>query len=258
MALRQRDNVNPNTPDSAAETLAAPADPERKPVKKPTGPDPWGIRRAEVLLASLKGILSARVVASGSGEITEVHVLTESGLTPKQVVRNVESALLAQLGIKLDHRKISVAQTAEVLPIEAMEEQAIADKARRRGILFQRVEVTPTESPQRVKVAVTIERDGEELTATEVAGDAGKMRIMASARATVTLLDGLVPNGTIDLAGAKIVDAFDTSLAFVGIHVLEGRDTRLHVGSCEIKSGSEQAAALAVLDACNRWLQSML
>ncbi len=45
--------------------------------------DPWGIRRAEVLLTSLKGVLSARVVTTPTGEITEVHILTETGLTPK-------------------------------------------------------------------------------------------------------------------------------------------------------------------------------
>ncbi len=121
--------------------------------------DPWGIRRAEVLLTSLKGVLSARVVATATGEITEVHILTEAGLTPKQVVRNVESALLAQLGMKLDHRKISVAQTAEILPLEAMQDRAVADRARKRGVVFRRVEVAPTETPHRVSVTITIERE---------------------------------------------------------------------------------------------------
>ena len=82
-------------------------------------PDPWGVKRAENLLQTLQAVLSARVVVSPVGEITEVHVLASSGVSPKQVVRNVESALLAHLGIKVDHRKISVAQTAEVEPIEA-------------------------------------------------------------------------------------------------------------------------------------------
>ena len=220
--------------------------------------DPWGIRRAELLLSSLTGVLSARVVAAASGEITEVHIFTEAGLTPKQVVRNAESALLAQLGIKLDHRKISVAQTAEILPLEAMEDRAVADRARKRGVVFCRVEVTPTETPHRVSVTVTVERDGQELSAQENAGDADKMRLVAAARATVSILDGLVTDGTIDLAGAQLVEAFDTRLAFVGIHVLQGREARLHVGTCEVKGSVEQAGALAVLDATNRWLTSML
>ena len=220
--------------------------------------DPWGIRRAEVLLASLKGVLSARVVTTPTGEITEVHILTEAGLTPKQTVRNVESALLAQLGIKLDHRKISVAQTADVLPLEAMEDRAVLERARRRGVVFRRVEVTPTSTQHRVTVTVTMERDGQELVAQQEAGDAAKMRLVAAARAAVSILDIMVAGGTIDLAGAQLVEAFDTRLAFVGIHVLQGRDARLHVGTCEVKGSVEQAGVLAVLDATNRWLTSTL
>ena len=79
-------------------------------------PDPWGVRRAENLLTSLEGVLSARVVTTPLGEVSEVHVLAQAGLQPKQLVRNIESALLAQLGLKVDHRKISIAQTAEVRP----------------------------------------------------------------------------------------------------------------------------------------------
>ena len=73
------------------------------------GTDPWGVRRAENLLTSLEGVLSARVVTTPLGEVSEIHILATSAQTPKQVVRNVESALLAHLGLKVDHRKISVA-----------------------------------------------------------------------------------------------------------------------------------------------------
>src|SRR6185312_11809581 len=88
-------------------------------------PDPWGVRRAENLLTSLEGILSARVVTTPLGEVSEIHILAQAGLQPKQLVRNIESALLAQLGLKVDHRKISIAQTADVKPIEALERDAV-------------------------------------------------------------------------------------------------------------------------------------
>jgi len=103
-------------------------------------PDPWGVKRAENLLQSLQSVLSARVVVSAIGDITEVHVLASSGVSPKQVVRNVESALLAHLGIKIDHRKISVAQTAEVQPIDTLEHAAIKREAQRRGVVYHTLE----------------------------------------------------------------------------------------------------------------------
>ena len=225
---------------------------ERPDPMPPSDGDPWDLRRAELLIASLKGVLSARVVASPAGEITEIHVLTEAEPTAKQVVRNVESALLAQLGVKLDHRKISVAQTADVLPIEAMEERVALEIARKRAVVFRRVEVTGTQGTDRVKVSVTLEHDGSELTAAEDAGDAPKMRVLAAARAAVGIMDGLMQDGTVDLAGANLLEAFDATVVLVGLHVLEKRETRLHVGSCVIRASAEQAAVLAVLDAGNR------
>ena len=67
------------------------------------------IQRAEELLATLPGIISARIVASGSGAVDEIHILTTDEVTPKQTVRNVESALIAHLGMRVSHKKISVA-----------------------------------------------------------------------------------------------------------------------------------------------------
>ena len=58
-------------------------------------------------------------------------------------MRNIESALLAQLGLKVDHRKISIAQTAEVRPIEALEQDAVRDRMLQRALLFETMSVSP-------------------------------------------------------------------------------------------------------------------
>jgi hypothetical protein len=71
------------------------------------------IQRAEELLATLPGVISARIVASGNGAVEEIHILTTSEVSPKQTVRNVESALIAHLGMRVSHKKISVAQSSE-------------------------------------------------------------------------------------------------------------------------------------------------
>ena len=67
------------------------------------------IQRAEELLATLPGVISARIVASISGAVEEIHILTTTEVAPKQTVRNVESALIAHLGMHVSHKKISVA-----------------------------------------------------------------------------------------------------------------------------------------------------
>ncbi|MEO7085168.1 MAG: hypothetical protein ABI442_04640 [Gemmatimonadaceae bacterium] len=67
------------------------------------------IQRAEELLATLPGVISARIVAAHNGAVDEIHLLTTTEVAAKQTVRNVESALIAHLGMRVSHKKISVA-----------------------------------------------------------------------------------------------------------------------------------------------------
>ncbi len=237
--------------------------PERKPAQydlegnevETTKPDPWGVKRAENLLQTLQSVLSARVVVSPVGEITEVHVLASSGVAPKQVVRNVESALLAHLGIKVDHRKISVAQTAEVEPIEALETSAVKTEALRRGVVYKTLELVAA-APHRVRFAVTLEVNGQEVVGEEEAAETARARLQAAARATVSALEQALPRGTFQLEGVKTVEAFGEDLVVAAVHVIDGRETRLLTGTAQAKEAPEQAAVLAVLDATNRWFQA--
>lgn len=81
------------------------------------------IKRAEELLGTLPGIISVRIVPSDAGVIDEIHVLTSNEVQPKQTVRNIESALIAQLGLRVNHRKISVATTLDPILIDRPIEQ---------------------------------------------------------------------------------------------------------------------------------------
>ncbi len=71
------------------------------------------ISRAEELLSTLPGVISVRIVAGASGAVEEIHVLTSDEVAPKATVRNVESALMAHLGMRVSHKKISVATTRD-------------------------------------------------------------------------------------------------------------------------------------------------
>ncbi|HXE57141.1 MAG TPA: hypothetical protein VNK43_04010 [Gemmatimonadales bacterium] len=218
-------------------------------------PDPWGVRRAENLLTSLEGILSARVVTTPLGEVSEVHVLAQSGVAPKQLVRNVESALLAHLGLKVDHRKISIAQTAEVKPIEAVTREVVRERSMQRAVLFEGLAVAPGKRPLRIGIAVTLSFAGRQETAEEEASDTPRSRVEGAARAAVTALDKLLQDNSVALEGAKIVDAFDREFVLVAVQGLGGRETKLLTGTAEIKESAERAAVFAVLDATNRWAE---
>jgi hypothetical protein len=234
-----------------------PGEREPLPIMGQTGvggpPDPWGVKRAENLIASLTGILSARLVVTPLGEVSEIHVLTTSDVQAKQVVRNIESALMAHLGMKIDHRKISVAQTADVRPIEEMQEDAVRARANKRVVIFQGLDVRPSERAQRVIVRVRLSFEGKEAEAEEQGTDTMRNRMEAAARAASLCLDELLPDNSVALEGAQIVDAFDRKFVLVAVHGLGGREAQLLTGTCEIHESTERSAVLAVLDATNRW-----
>jgi len=219
-------------------------------------PDPWGVRRAENLLTSLEGILSARVVTTPLGEVSEVHVLAQPGLSPKQLVRNIESALLAQLGLKVDHRKISIAQTADVRPIEAVEKDLVRERALTRAALFESMTVAPGKRPHRIALSVTLSLAGKAETAEEESSDTPRSRVESAARGAVTVLDKLLSDNSVALEGAKIIEAFDRQFVMAAVQGLGGRDSVLLIGTAEVKESAERAAVFAVLDATNRWVQA--
>ena len=228
------------------------------------------IKRAEELLATLPGVIAARIVASESGAVDEIHLLTTSETTPKQTVRNVESALIAHLGMRVDHRKISVATTVEnpkskgegrpegqsraagSAGSRTSEVRGLADAG--RLLYFEDVEVRRSRA-KGVTCRVTLKKGD-----TSFQGDAEGMenersRVELAARATLAALaQSEGAERTLALDGVRTIDAFERQFVFVGVTARIGRDSALLTGSCEIKDSPETASVLAVLDATNRWI----
>lgn len=233
------------------------------PTSRPSGqqaadavPDPWGVRRAENLLTQLEGVLSARVVTTPLGEVAEVHILAQAGLAPKQLVRNIESALLAHLGLKVDHRKISIAQTAEVRPIETLEKTAVRERAMQRSLLFEDLHVQSASRPQRVTVTVTLSYEGRRESAGEDVPDTPRGRLEGAARSTVAVVERFVEKNGLALESVQLVETAERSVVFVAVHGIGGRDAVLLTGTAEVRQSPERAAVLAVLDATNRWAEA--
>ena len=216
------------------------------------------ITEAEDLLASLPGVLSARIMEVEGGGAGDIHLLTSVDVAPKQTVRNVESALLARFGVRVDHRKISVATTNEgerVRPLraDAAPVPAVADETARR-VFFDDVEVR--RSSRATWCRVTLRR-GDETLGGEAESQAGARADPAevAARATLTALAQLSPDAAgLSLEGAQVFTAFGRDFVFVGVMARHGRGSALLTGSCEVRESAETAAALAVLDATNRWV----
>ena len=240
------------------------------------------IKRAEELLATLPGVIAARIIASDNGAVDEIHVLTTSEVTPKQTVRNIESALIAHLGMRVDHRKISVATTLESQPSRESKEAAREKEKEReakivaeaaaiaaattaalpvklervngRLLYFEDVEVRRSRA-KGIACRVTLKK-GEETFVGEAEGmENERSRIELAARAALQALAQAEPSDrALALDGVRLIEAFDREFVFVGVTARLARTSALLTGSCEIRESAETASVLAVLDATNRWI----
>jgi hypothetical protein len=232
------------------------------------------IKRAEELILTLPGVISARIIAGDSGAIDQIHVLTTSELTPKQMVRNIESALIAHLAMRIDHRKISVATTSETKPkllepevrvanpppaAESEGQQSVAQAPRTgpfaRRLYFEDVEVRGSRS-KGLSCRVTLRKGNASFIGEALGIEGDRSRVELAARATLLAISSADSReGQLGVQGVKVFDAFDRTFVFVAVSVRSGRDNKVLTGSVEMRESAESAGVLAVLDATNRWIE---
>ncbi|MEX0909110.1 MAG: hypothetical protein WDZ58_05035 [Gemmatimonadaceae bacterium] len=218
------------------------------------------LKRAEDLISTLPGVISARIVAGDTGAVNEIHVLTTAEYPAKQTVRNIESALIAHLGMRVDHRKVSVAITSETGRPESSvskvtETQEIPGRiSAGRHIYFEDVEVRGSRA-KGTTCRVTL-RKGTDAFVGEAEGvESERSRVELAARATLLAISRAYGDKKLVFEGVKIIDIFERTIVVVGVTAHVGRDNRILTGTCEVRESAETASVLAVLDATNRWLE---
>src|SRR5256885_12842228 len=122
----------------------------------------------------------------------------------------------------------------------------------RSVVIFQGLEVRPSERPQRVLIRVRLSFEGKDAEAEEQGTDTVRNRVEAAARAASLCLDELLPDNSVALEGATIIEAFDRKFVLVAVHGLGGREAQLLTGACEIKESPERSAVLAGVGATQR------
>jgi hypothetical protein len=234
-------------------------------------PGKWTIAGAEALLQSLHGVISARVVAKPGGEVEEIHLLTNTEVSPKQTVRNVESALLAHFDLTVDHRKVSVAQTvaqvqeprsvAPLSEVQVVAPQAAALKSEtgEPRILFIGLQVE-TQRTHQVRFQVELEWRGARYRGEATGADIARSRMDTVAGAALRAIESAAtahgtPGLNLTLDGVKTVDAFDHRYALVAVNAFQGRQVTPLCGTSLIEDSPDKSVILATLQATCRWVR---
>lgn len=198
----------------------------------------------EQTLCQVSEIKAARVVASPEGVIQEVHVLALPSKAPKQLVRDIESTLMATYGIAIDHKKISIAQLgAEELP---KPEPTSPPRPKIRAI---NAEVNGVQST----ITVSLDLDGELYIgqSTGPASQTGRQRLVA--QATLSAVEQYSSNThSFALEDVGVLQLGREQVAVACVALLTPFGEQTFAGSALVRQNEKDSIVRATLDAINR------
>jgi hypothetical protein len=219
----------------------------------------------EGLITALHGVMASRVVMDGNGRVEEIHVLAGSRTHPKQIVRNIESALSAGLGLVVDRRAISVAQVrpehgelvSETLNGSADEPEAVATPAAAEDDVAGRFIFVGydarTQPDLEAACRVSIRRGNSVYSGTGDGPSTPLGRAQAAARAVFAAIATARRADSIGLEGVTILESHGHEFVLIGAHAIVGRSSVPLTGIAALQKTPEEAAILAALQATNRW-----
>lgn len=221
----------------------------------------WRLQHVEKLLAALDGVNSVKIVTDEHGSIQEIHILSGSEIGAKQIVRNVESALLAELGLQVDHRKISVARmgSGDLKDLRKSDQTAVSSAGAGRRLILNSVQIERRAGrAARCQVELTI---GDRRFVGEAEGsDSTRTRSEMAAEAVLEALRDATEEGMspLVLQGVTTVNALGRDIVLAVVQVRSGRSPIPLSGCSVVVDSPEEAAVLAVLQATNRWIGDSL
>lgn len=198
--------------------------------------------QVEDVIRQLRDVISARVVFGPENQLAEIHVLTQSTRSPKQVVRDIESALMAHLGVEVDHKKISVAQVAG--PVRA-------DQPR-----LKIADVSVVLNGCRAEAKVRLIKDGVVYEGLADGHNSAVGQLKQVATATLRCIEE-----SRGIEGSLVLEDLNTGtqlagrpVVLIGVNWVSDRGEELLVGSAVVKQDFWKAVVNATLDAVNRRL----
>ncbi len=200
----------------------------------------------EKTISKVRGVISNRVVFDKTGEIQEIHVLGEAFRGPKQIVRDIESACMALFGIKLDHKKISIAQLTD------SENSRDNINIGRLCLKSLHVNVMGT----RMETRVTLENnDGLLFEGTASGLITEKNRLRLAALSTLSAIETFLNEpDTFILEDVGITRLGKEEISFCLVALISSGSEETFIGAALVRGSREETIVRATLDAVNRHL----
>lgn len=200
------------------------------------------LEQFQQLLNKIPGILSSKIVSGDGNAITEIHILSDMRRAPKQISRDVQSALLARYNQPVDHKIISIAQIDEGTWMDSSFRLCISS-------------IQLSTQPGRIEAKVVLAKEDQTFEGSAISGNSMKGRYRVIAEATLNAVHQFLNRYYLfvlyDTIQFSIGDR--SAVATAVLHFGEVGEECLS-GSSIIKNDENEAIVRATLDAINRRL----
>lgn len=196
------------------------------------------ISSIEQFIDQIEGVECCRILCSDD-EIQEIHVLSDSSRAPKQIARDIETAMITKFDMRIDRKIISIVQFKGT-------ENGISSR-----IKFSGVSVSTDNNTVEVEVKLTYEDRVYSAKLVGVNTVSNKNRLIAEA--ALKVVQDIIGQAIIiypNEVSVKEISEFTVATVLVTFKVNNFEEVL--VGSAVIRSDINESIAKAALDAVNR------
>jgi hypothetical protein len=229
--------------------------------------------RAETAIRRLRDVEGVSVRVDGS-DLVEIHVVSSSDRSPKQIVRDVQAVLRTDLGMSIDHRIVSVAlarppgaapagATSAAPPVPARApapsrapEPSPPEPVRDDRIRYENANLIVHGQKTQAQVELRwkgLPRIGN-ASGWSSRDDSHRLVAQATALAVQEFLSDPI---ALNVRDVSFVEAGGHRVAVVVMSLLAHRHEKVLTGSCSLERDATQAVVLATLSALNRLVAGM-
>ena len=195
----------------------------------------------EITLSNVKGVYASCVILDQDRKLSEIHILASTARKPKQIVRDIETLLLAKHRINVDYRKISLVQLAD--------EQLLRMPVARPEIR----KVTEQDLGNQKMIRVEIQGGGRTVVGEARDPIGNPSPFHTAAKATVNAIEKLVGRYMdVRLEHSETLRLGSREVLLVLLTCLSEDREETFVGASFVGSRPAESAARATLDALNR------
>lgn len=210
------------------------------------------------LICRIAGVLYCHCVLDEDAQVEEVHVISDTTRSPKQLVRDIQSAMIARFNLKIDHRIISIAQievtaAARSAPQPQDEQQEDTKPCAKRDLRLSCNEISYTTRRDEIIAEVVLSFEDKKCVGSShvVSSAYGKMYVVAEA--TINAIhDYFKQTDVFRIQDVKAVQVANHNAVMVLLSMQGQPGNGLLLGSAVDYDDPQATIVKATLDALNR------